>query len=264
MLAGHDRPPSPGRGRTTERTVSVVEALVDETDGLHLSEMARRCGLPKSSAYRVLSDLAALGMATRLGELYLPGSRLLALASGIESRSALVRRALVLPSLLWLREETGLAAAFSVLRYGRVYYESVVYVSGPIDNTTSAPGWAPTYCTSSGKVLLAYSPRIARHILDGWQPIRHTPRTIVDRDGWESELIRVRQEGVAYNDREYLSEVRSAAVPVVDSHLSFTGAVAVCGTDHEMSATAAGPALRRAAWTAILALRRQADVDNGR
>jgi IclR family transcriptional regulator, acetate operon repressor len=260
MVANPHHPSSASQGRTAERVVAVVETLVDETGGLHLSEVARRCDLPKTTVYRVLSELVSFGIVTRQGERYMPGWRLLAWAAGTSSRSALVRRSLVMPSLLWLREATGLAAAFSVLRYGSVCFESVVYPSGRVDSTATAPGWAPTYCTASGKAMLAHSVLVERPVVEGWKPINHIPGPMVNLIHLESDLRRIREQGMAYSNGEYLSDVYSAAVPVVDTRVSFVGAVAVCGTGTEISSPTVGHALRRAGWNTTVALRRQADL----
>ncbi|HEU5109191.1 MAG TPA: helix-turn-helix domain-containing protein, partial [Micromonosporaceae bacterium] len=140
------------------RVVSIVEAVTDAEAGLGISELARRVDLAKTTAARMLTDLVELGMLDRVHEVYLPGPRLLAMSHRVEPPGAAARRTLVAPHLARLRDETGLATAFSTLRYGRVRVESVCHVSASAEALAEVPRWPLAQHTGSGKVLLAFTP----------------------------------------------------------------------------------------------------------
>jgi IclR family pca regulon transcriptional regulator len=80
----------------------------------------------------------------------------------------------------------------------------------------------PAYCTSMGRVLLAYLPPAAQDAyLARVKIIRYTPRTIVAPEKLRHELDGVRRAGYAIVDQELEIGLRSIAVPVRDH----TGAV---------------------------------------
>src|SRR5205823_3242491 len=71
------------------------------------------------------------------------------------------------------------------------------------------------YCTSMGRVLLAYLPAeqldqyLAKVVL-----IPHTPRTVTNVEKLRLALRNVRRHGYALVDQEYEVGLRSLAVPV--------------------------------------------------
>jgi IclR family transcriptional regulator, pca regulon regulatory protein len=73
----------------------------------------------------------------------------------------------------------------------------------------------PAYCSSMGRVLLAYLPDDQlRAYLDRVELKPFTTRTITDPIVLESELRKVRQQGYALVDEELEQGLRSIAVPV--------------------------------------------------
>ncbi|MFL5937209.1 MAG: IclR family transcriptional regulator C-terminal domain-containing protein, partial [Gaiellaceae bacterium] len=73
----------------------------------------------------------------------------------------------------------------------------------------------PAYCTSMGKVLLAFLPTHDRNtLLDGASLTRRGPNTITAKRKLLKELERVRQTRLAVNNEELAYGLRSIAVPV--------------------------------------------------
>lgn len=73
----------------------------------------------------------------------------------------------------------------------------------------------PSYCSATGKALLAWLPRrdLGR-LLDRMDLIQRGPRTVTDKAALIAELDQVRRVGVAVNDEELESALRSIAAPV--------------------------------------------------
>jgi IclR family pca regulon transcriptional regulator len=74
----------------------------------------------------------------------------------------------------------------------------------------------PAYCTSMGKVLLAFLPSAERD--DALKRItfaRRGPNTLTSRSALLAELERVRSAGIAVNNEELAYGLRSVAVPVL-------------------------------------------------
>jgi IclR family pca regulon transcriptional regulator len=73
----------------------------------------------------------------------------------------------------------------------------------------------PAFCTSMGRVLLAYMPpdQIEMH-LTRMAMTQYTPRTVTSPDRLRSVLRNVRRNGYALCDQEFEVGLRSLAVPV--------------------------------------------------
>jgi IclR family pca regulon transcriptional regulator len=73
----------------------------------------------------------------------------------------------------------------------------------------------PAYCTSMGKVMLAYLPEPAlRDVLDATDLVQRGPNTLTQRDTLIRELARIRVSGLAVNNEEFAYGLRSIAVAV--------------------------------------------------
>jgi IclR family pca regulon transcriptional regulator len=76
----------------------------------------------------------------------------------------------------------------------------------------------PAYCTSMGKVLLAFLPDAEREeVLDRITFARRGPNTLTSKTALLAELQRVRATGIAVNNEELAYGLRSVAVPVIDA-----------------------------------------------
>jgi IclR family pca regulon transcriptional regulator len=74
----------------------------------------------------------------------------------------------------------------------------------------------PAATTSLGRVLIAHLDAAARaRVVARARLVRHTPRTIVDKNDLRVELDRVKSQGYAIVDQELELGLRSMAVPIV-------------------------------------------------
>ncbi len=87
----------------------------------------------------------------------------------------------------------------------------------------------PLHCTAAGKVHLAFEPdeEVQRCFMDGLG--QHTERTITDRQVLMEQLKKVASTGYAVDDGEYLTDVRTIAVPIKDYTRTVVGSLAVSG-----------------------------------
>lgn len=202
-------------GMLTRGLVLLIE-LGGAPDGLVLSELAARVGLPLSTAHRLLSDLAALGFVEvePASKRYTLGLRVLELAQGVSQTRTIGGR-----SHGPMRELTDALAEttiLSVLDGTEIVYIQRVDANQTVRIDAHVGQRGPSYCTSTGKVLLAYLPAEQRRaLLEQIDLVAHAPETVTDRDAVERELERVAERGWGLADREYQSDVRALAVPVL-------------------------------------------------
>jgi DNA-binding IclR family transcriptional regulator len=162
---------------------------------------------------------------------------------------------LVVPDLVRLHDETGLDVAFATLRNGWVQFQTVLYGPDRADVLAAVSLSAPAHCTCTGTVLLAYMPfaTLTRPLA------AYTERTVTDPVLLARELSRIRREGIADNDGEYIDGIGGLAVPVFGTGVAPVGALAVCGAAEVIEVDRVRTKLRRAARAANAIIRRDAD-----
>ena len=75
----------------------------------------------------------------------------------------------------------------------------------------------PAYCTSLGKILLAYKPYDeVKEIFESIELKSYTPYTIKDLESLKRDLEIIRENGYAVNNQELEIGLLSAAAPVYD------------------------------------------------
>jgi DNA-binding IclR family transcriptional regulator len=182
---------------------------------LGVSDIARRLGVAKSTAHRLLQTLVSRGFveqdattgAYRLGiHLYELGQ--LALARN-ELRHA------ALPTVHQVAQATGLTVNFSVPEGADVVFvERIENVDG-VRILGHFGRRLPSHCTSSGKVLAAFNQTVYRaRLAAGFPPrLRSTVRT---PEEWEAVVELVRTRRFAESHGESFDGASSVAVPVLN------------------------------------------------
>lgn len=245
------------------RGLQILFALERAPEGLTVAEIAAETGLPASTIYRYLRQLAALGLvasAPGSGRYWL-GNRLLALAEKVPVERELV--AVARPHMVSLSrrlDETVLLTQVSghqAICLERIESQQVVRISfqrGVV---------LPLHAGASARVLMAYmdEDEVDAVIRSVGLP-RYTENTITDAAHLKAVLQEVRDRGYAISDEELDRGVRSVAMPVRDPEGRVVAALSVVGPQFRLGDQRVPEvltALREAtaAVTADLALARQ-------
>jgi IclR family pca regulon transcriptional regulator len=123
------------------------------------------------------------------------------------------------PYLEELRQRTSYTVNLAVLDGPEILYvdraRSFRRGQSKIDLGLSLGSRLPAYCTSMGKLLLAYLPEHEqRNLLADIKLAKRGPNTITSKKGLRSELEHVREESFAVNDEELASGLHSISAPV--------------------------------------------------
>ena len=201
------------------RGLAILSAFRSGQPLLGISELAREVGLTRSTAHRYVATLASLGYLEQdvASRKYRLGPRVLDL--GFSAIQSMELRELSVPHLQQLSDETGHTVNMAILDGVDIVYVERCRTSQPgqreIDLNLHVGSRLPAYCTSMGKVLLAFLPdgqragRLAEIELQA-----RGPNTLTDAQSLGAELDRVRVEGLAVNNEELAYGLRSLAVPV--------------------------------------------------
>jgi DNA-binding IclR family transcriptional regulator len=202
---------SPGAS-VTGRVLAILDAFDSQHRELRLSEIARRADLALPTTHRLVSELFAGGLLTRLDSgAYVIGRKLWDLGLLAPAQSGL--REVASPFLHDIYGAT-LATVHLAVRDGtRVLYLDRLSGHASVPVVSRIGSRLPLHATGVGKVLLAYAPEdVQLAVLSNLK--RVTPYTITQPGRLRQELARVRQEGFAQTIEEMSLGACSVAVPV--------------------------------------------------
>jgi IclR family pca regulon transcriptional regulator len=217
-------PPPPARAGFTgaptfmaslARGLVVIQAFTQQNPQMTISQLSVRTGLSRAAVRRCLYTLTKLGFAgAEDGSRYSLRPRMLSLSNTFTATSTLSTAA----QPILERMSAALRESFSVATLDG---EDIVYIARTtVDRVMVAVDLhigsrLPAYCTSMGRVLLAYLPSDQlEHYLARVNLVPHTTRTITNVEKLRLALRNVRRNGYALVDQELEVGLRSLAVPV--------------------------------------------------
>jgi IclR family acetate operon transcriptional repressor len=236
LVGEADRHLLDGNGvRSVDRAAALLLALGECAGEAGVTELARRLGLHKSTASRLLATLQRRGLVEQDEETgkYRLGLIVIRLAERAERTLDL--KGIALPELDRLARVTRETVTLGILQ-GDAYL-TVAQVDGP--NMVACPDWTgrttPLHCVASGKVLMATLAerdvmRIARPGLAA-----RTPRTITGLEALMEELARVRRRGYATAFSEWIEGTHGVAVPVMDGRGRVIASIGVWGPAYRVT-----------------------------
>lgn len=212
---------------STERLFSIIEELRKQ-NGARVSELATSLNLPKSTIHRHLNTLKELEYVIKAGDIYYISSQFLFIGTAVHHREPAYAH--VEPKIKKLATETGERAQFMIEEHGYMVYIHRETGDQAVQTNTQLGKQMPIHATSGGKAILAEMPceEVAEIIeYHGLQKL--TENTITDKDRFYDELQEIRDEGVSYNDEEYINDLRSVSVPVNKPNGQPLGAIGISG-----------------------------------
>jgi IclR family transcriptional regulator, pca regulon regulatory protein len=210
---------APGASQSLERGLAVLSSFGPDRPTLGISQLARELGLTRSTTHRYVATLASLRYLEqdRTTRKYRLGPRVLDL--GFAMLGSLELREIAAPHLRQLTDTTGHTSNLAIRddtdvilidrvrgRPGRYHH---------LEFTLHVGSRLPSYCSATGKALLAFLPRPdLDRLLDRIELVQRAPRTVTDKNSLFAQLEEVRRTGIAINDEELESALRSIAAPV--------------------------------------------------
>ncbi|WCB95261.1 Pectin degradation repressor protein KdgR [Baekduia alba] len=196
------------------RAFAVLDAF-GAADGrsLSLSAIARRAGLPKSTAHRIVAQLLDWGALSRDGDLLRLGPRLFELGTlGAQTRDL---REAAMPAMQVLYAATRETVHLGAREDTDVLYVEKLHGHRPSGASTRLGGRMPLRSTGLGKAILAFSPVAVVDAALATPVVTPTVHTVTDPVALRAELDEIRRTGVAFDRGETLTQVACAAAPIV-------------------------------------------------
>jgi IclR family transcriptional regulator, pca regulon regulatory protein len=196
------------------RGLIVIQAFTQQSPQMTISQLSVKTGLSRAAVRRCLYTLTKLGFAgAEDGSRYSLRPRMLTLSHTYTTSNTLATAA----QPILERMSASLHESFSVATLDG---EDIVYIARTQVSRVMAVDLhigsrLPAYCTSMGRVLLAYLPtEQLEQYLSKATLTPHTTRTITTVEKLRLALRNVRRNGYALVDQEYEVGLRSLAVPV--------------------------------------------------
>ena len=182
-------------------------------DALTLSELAKRTELARAVVRRFLYTLVELGYVVTDGKYFRLTAKILDLGYAYLSSFPLPK--IAERFLEEVTAETKESASASVLDGNEIVYVARVQTSRIMSVSLGIGSRLPAFCTSMGRVLLAYLPgdQLEKYFKSARFPA-FTEKTITHPESLRKELNNVFKQGHALVDQELEIGLRSLAVPV--------------------------------------------------
>ena len=217
------------------RGLVVIQAFTPQMPQMTISQLSLRTGLSRAAVRRCLYTLVKLGFAgADEAQRYSLRPKMLTLANTYTASSTLANAAQpILERMSNVHHES-----FSVATLDG---DDIVYIARSTVNRVMSVDLhigsrLPAFCTSMGRVLLAYLPQDQLEAyLSRVTLTPHTPRTVSSVEKLRLALRNVRRNGYALCDQEYEVGLRSLAVPVTAPNGRVVATVNLSGHAPRMS-----------------------------
>jgi len=221
---------------------------------LSLADLAKRTGIPRATAFRLLSTLEQSGFLAKEHGAYQLGIKCFVLgnivAGGLDLRET------AHPHLVALRDATRETTQIAILDHWQVVYLERMLSPLPVGfMRTRAGAILPAYCTGLGKTLLAFMPE---DDVAAWASTQRfpaiTPRTITTSKRLLKELRTIRERGYGLDEEEREKGVCCVAAPIRNHNGEVVAAISVAGPSQRMPRELAGSSVATAVMNAAAAI----------
>ncbi|QAY62205.1 IclR family transcriptional regulator [Xylanimonas allomyrinae] len=221
-------PTDPRETSHIARAAAVLSAFTFRDSALTAAELARRAGLPRSSAHRIVADLVAEGLLERAPQGgFCLGMRLFEL--GLRAPRQRGLRDVAAPFLTDLRDATRQTVHLAVLDGTEVVYLDIIRSSAGPALRSRVGGRLPASVTGVGKAILAFSPAPVRQAMIARGLPRLTRHSITDAAVLTAQLDSIAQRNTAYDRQEQAYGTSCCASAIFGYGGDVIGAVSVAG-----------------------------------
>jgi DNA-binding IclR family transcriptional regulator len=197
------------------RSFEVLSSVAEKGYAVSLAELVAEVGLPKSTVFRYLRSLAAVGFVDhdRTIDRYRAGPRFIMLARRAEFFDRLRRAAK--PEMDGLFARFGQTTNLGVLEGGRIVYLDIIEKRHAPEMKARIGSQDSLHSTALGKAILAHLPKEEQAALMDGPLSEFTFRTITSRGNLMRDLAKVAGRGYALDEEENEDATMCVGVPIL-------------------------------------------------
>ena len=200
------------------KAFQVLECFSGNKFKFTLTELVNQLHISMGAAQRITHTLTSIGYLYKDPETkaFRLTPKCLSFGFAFLNNSGL--REIALPYLKKLNEEINETVNLAVMDDYEIVYIERVQTSHFLTTNIRVGTRRPVFCTSIGKVILAFSPKNERkEALDRISFKKYTEKTITDNSKLEIELNKIRRLGYAENKSELDEDLFALAVPLLNN-----------------------------------------------
>ncbi|MFZ4118526.1 MAG: IclR family transcriptional regulator [Polynucleobacter sp.] len=219
-----------------EKVLLILEMVSHSEIPLTLENVSTGLRLAKPTAFRLLNTLNTLGFIERdfSGRRFQPGVRLRSIGTSMLFSDPI--RAERIAAMKLLVDQIGETCNFNILDGNEVVYIDRIETNAPIRLHISAGMRVPLHCTASGKLFLSQmSPAQIERTLGSGPFEKFTSKTLLNLKELLPSLTKIKNQGYAIDQCEYLDGSICIAIPVLDSKNKMFAAIAAHGPSSRVS-----------------------------
>ena len=217
--------------QSVERVLKIIEALAYAEGPVRLQNLAENLGLHPATTLRFLHTLIKHDYVYQDSETLKYGltMKLSNLSGHISANYSL--KNVISPYLRKLAQKTSESVCLALEEDNHVIYIDVENSPDQVLKAYQRIGKvAPLYCTGVGKLFLAdFESERLEHFLSGAPFRAYTPSTITTREGLLGEILRIREDGVSYDNEECEVGAICIAAPIRDYTGRVVAAISITG-----------------------------------
>jgi DNA-binding IclR family transcriptional regulator len=214
--------------QSVDRVLTILEAVAKSAQPVPLAQLTDLLGINQSSVFRLANTLKRRGFLANPNtrKSYVLGPAIWRMSRNYDWGGMLI--SICHEHLKALGHKTGETAHLAV-REGRQalfidHHASTKQIVVP----AQTGAFMPLYCTAHGKALLSDYGLAELKALFGATPLKgYTEHTIVSLSQLEKACAKVKADGFATDESEYLEEVRCVAAPIRDQDGKTVAAIGV-------------------------------------
>lgn len=219
-----------GQVQSLSRALRLLNALAWHPQGITLSEVAVKVGLPTSTAHRLLTTLQNERFVRFDGERSLWQIGVQAFRVGSAFTRGRDLAAIARPFMRRLMEQCGETVNLAIPDRSEIVHLAQVECQKMMRAIAGPGGRSAYHASAAGKALLSVLPESDRkQILSTLELKRETPRTITSPDDLKKELAATQARGYAVDNEENAVGLRCVAAVVYDEHGAALAALSISG-----------------------------------
>jgi DNA-binding IclR family transcriptional regulator len=201
---------------SVKKAFKILYAISDSSNGLGISDLSKKLKIGKSTVHGITTALEELGVLVRdpLYKRYTVGYSLLELCRTAFAKIDL--KDLARKPMEKLMGKVGETVFLGVLNGDHVTIVDMVESRNEM-KITSPPGTRlPLLAGATGRVLLSQIEKEkSKEMIQKKGLVRYTSKTVIDQRQFLREIEKVKGQGYAVDDEEYIPGVRAVAAPLV-------------------------------------------------
>lgn len=229
MMNNKQEVPDGIKVKSLYKAIQLLFQFPSEDRDLGVTELAERCGLPKSSVHNILSTFEECGIVKRnpnTNKFHL-GVKVLELSNHFYRNNDV--RQIMKPYMIQIANEVEECVYLAILQDTEIVYVDAAFPDSVTGGRNMTGIKAPAYCTGIGKALLAFEPEttVNKVVEEGFHGF--TPYTILDGESLRLELETIRNQGYAIDNMEHEYGVKCVAAPIRNQEGKVVAAYSISG-----------------------------------